>query len=185
MTEPNLMQRIGVTRGKLALIAVLAVMLITVIIVQLPDSSDTSELALRRPTPSNPQQSIQEESKLGGSRSSTTVAEQQPSPPPMWPELPLDRIIAFDPFAAPDWLTAARKERDQDGHLSEKTQRRARKAEVLELLRKQGTTIVVISSEEKRAVIGEQSVRIGDHLEGFQIIDITKQGVVLSEIEGQ
>jgi len=195
MKEQNLMQRMGATPGKLALVGVLAVILVAVVVRQLPDKTAAPEIANRRPTSNHKQvahkptptqpKNIPAKSKFEKTKSSTN-SKEQPLQKPTWPELSLDTIVAFDPFAPPEWLTAARaaeQSGDPDGlHLSEAS-RKKRKNEVLAELRKQGTTIVVISKEEKRASIGEQSVRIGDHIEGFLISDITKQGVVLSEIE--
>ena len=47
-------------------------------------------------------------------------------------------------------------------------------------LREQGTRIVVLTDGEKVAWIGDQSVRIGDSIQGFRITDITAAGVVLT-----
>lgn len=186
----------GATPGKLALVGVLAVVLVAVVVGQWPDATRPPKLALRRPTPSsnqlNPQQAflqktIQEPSQRNDSSLSTNASGRSPEPQ-AWPELSLETIVAFDPFAEPQWLSAARtadQTGDPHGLLLSEEARRSHKAELLEKLRGQGTTIVVITSNEKRATIGKQSVRIGDHIEGFLITDITKQGVVLSEFEQQ
>ena len=195
MNKQNLMQRTGATPGKLALVGVLAVILVTVIVKQLPSKPAAPELASRRPASRQPQTVRQptlphkknnpSKSKFDKTKSSTNQKEQQ-TQKPTWPDLSLQAAIAFDPFAPPEWLTQARTAEHpgeiDSRHLSEASRQR-RKQEVLKELRELGTTMVVISEGDKRATIGEQTVRIGDRFEGFLITDITKQGVVLSELE--
>jgi len=195
MKEQNLMKRSGATPGKLALVGVLAVILVAVIVGQLPEKTAAPELANKRPASHRKHNTQKPTPTLlknipGKSRfektNTSTNSKEQPLQKPTWPKLSLKTIVAFDPFAPPTWLTQARtaeQSGDPEGLYLSETSRQKRKDEVLEKLREQGTTIVVISAEEKRATIGEQSVRIGDRIEGFLITDITKQGVVLSEIE--
>jgi hypothetical protein len=49
-------------------------------------------------------------------------------------------------------------------------------------LKKQQTKIVVITDSERVATIGDQSFRVGDTIEGFQVSEITKRGIVLTEL---
>lgn len=190
------MKRIGATPGKLALVGVLAVVLATVVVGQLPDSSVAATpaaagLRTTLPDSSNPpkianqQQTTSSQSKLHTKPSITTRnAKKKTSEPPTWPDLSLETVVAFDPFAAPPWLNDARAAAQAgpaDERFLSEAARRAQKEAVLKKLQEQGTTIVVISSDDKRATIGKQTVRVGDHLEGFVITDITKQGIELSE----
>jgi len=194
------MKRMGATPGKLALVGVLAVVLGTVLVGQLPDSTTTPEVARRPRTPmlnqsnstaaANQPRNIQQRTHQSQPRpfhsNSSTKSREQSSEPPTWPDLSLETIVAFDPFATPQWLssaTAAAQAGPVDTRLLTEAARRARKASVLKDLQDQGTTIVVITSDDKRATIGNQTFRIGDHLEGFVITDITRQGVVLTEFE--
>jgi len=197
------MKRIGATPGKLALVGVLAVALITVIASQLSNSTAAPQLARRAPTlvrkqsnqtttPNQPNNSssktIQAQTRLSQSKSSPNSVERT-SESPTWPDLPLETIVAADPFATPPWLKQARTDTQvgpTDNQLATEEARRAQKAQKAQALKKlqeQGITIVVIAADDKRATIGKQTVRIGDHIEGFVITDITKQGVVLSEFE--
>jgi len=190
----------GATPGKLALVGLLAVVLALVVVGQLPDSATTQQAARRPRTPllnqtnhpTNPrqrpniqQQTIQSQPNPNQSNSSTNTKEKS-SEPPTWPDLPIEEIVAFDPFATPPWLssaTAAAQAGPADGSLLTEAARRAQKANALKKLQDQGTTIVVITSDDKRATIGNQTVRVGDHIEGFVITDITREGIVLSEFE--
>jgi hypothetical protein len=174
---------------------VLAIVLGTVVVRQLPDSSTAPTLA-REQTPSsrsassrrpsaNPLSAPQNTSPTNDSEQSSD-ATQEKQIAKSWPKLSLDKILAHDPLAAPDWLLAAKSDAptvDDEGRLLAQSKSRARNAEVLEQLREEGTKVVVISGGEKRAIIGDQTVRIGDLIEGFQITDITRQGVVLTEVE--
>jgi len=182
------MKRMGATPGKLALVGVLAVVLVTVIVGQLPDSTTTPEVARRPRTPmlnqSNSTAAANQPRPFHSN--SATKSKEQSSKPPTWPELSLETIVAFDPFATPLWLSsagAAAQAGPADSSLLTEAAWRAQKASILKKLQDQGTTIVVITSTDKRATIGSQTVRIGDHIEGFVISDITRQGVVLSEFE--
>ena len=41
---------------------------------------------------------------------------------------------------------------------------------------------MVISGEDRIATIGELSFRVGDTIEGFQVTEITTDGIVLTEL---
>ena len=187
------MQKLGATPGKLALVAALAVVLIWVVVAQLPEGA--TAVADNRPTASP--RARQRPPSAGLERGQTEQSKSDAADQPKsdggeeaaarkWPELSLERIVVLDPLAPPQWLISARNitpTADEKSRLEAEVQKQQRKAEVLEHLREQGTKIVVISAEEKRATIGDQTVRVGDLIEGFQITDITKQGVVLTELE--
>ncbi len=176
----------GATPGKLALVGVLAVVLLVVLVGQLSDSKSTPQLANRRtPLLNQSSRSAKLNPQLTIQSNSSTDFREQSSEPPTWPDLSLETIVAFDPFATPPWLSSATTAGPTDDSQLSEASRQAQKAEALKQLQEQGTTIVVIASDGKRATIGEQTVRIGDHIEGFVITDITKQGVVLSEFEQQ
>lgn len=183
MNEPSRMKKIGATPAKLALVGVLAVVLLVVIVGQLPTSQAPSEIASRQTTQSNEQS---KRPKLAQTKKQTEGSlEKTKAAPRVWTEMTVESIVAFDPLAKPDWLITAEASLvdGSEGIFSDKSQREAKKAAVLKQLMQEGTKIVVISSGEKRATLGEQQVRIGDQFEGFEITDITKQGVVLSELE--
>jgi hypothetical protein len=190
-----MMKKIGATPGKLALIGVLAVVLVTVIASQLPNRSTSTTVALNSSTPSRTEptrQSVSDQRKTrsAGSKPSNTKVKSSDAPenqsPHVWPKLSIDQIATYDPLVAPDWLIAARNAippKDKKSQQLAETERQKRNTAALKILREQGTKAVVISAGEKRALIGEQPVHIGDNIEGFQITDITKQGVVLTETE--
>ena len=165
MTEPNWLARSGATPRKLAMVGVLTLALIAVIWHNASGSA--------QPVAKKVRQAPTSEAKI----------EAAPAPKPIvtiavrkWPEISLDKAVKNDPFAMPSWYLMAQAEEGTPGASL------ARSAQVLEELRKQQTKIIVISHEDRIATIGEQSFRVGDMIEGFQVTEITTEGIVLTEI---
>ena len=188
----NIMQRTGATPGKLALVAVLAVVLVGVIVMQLPDRTAPALAGRSTQTPSRSDPTSRRPAQVKATDSASSsqsdpntdrLKTTEQTVPRNWPDFPMATIVAHDPLAAPEWVIAAQQHgvsaRDMEPNAIAKSKRNA---DALSMLRKQGAKVVVISGSEKRASIGEQSVRIGETIEGFRIIDITKQGVVLTEL---
>ena len=94
----------------------------------------------------------------------------------------MDTITAFDPLTAPSWYVDAAQvepsEEEDDPSLASAED--AARAAALATLQQAGATMVLIVNGERIATIGDQSVRIGDNIEGYQVTDITDQGVVLT-----
>lgn len=176
MSNPNRMARIGATPGKLALIGVLAVVLAGVIVGQLPGTPPPNDVVQQKTESS---ESKQEKGARNASAStSSTKPNQQLSKPQQWPRLSVKEASTFDPFAAtgplaapPSTVTKPNAEDETKDSLA------------LEKLLQQKATIVVIADKDKVATIGTQQLRIGDVVEGYQVTDITTQGVVLTELK--
>ena len=180
MTIVSMRERIGASRGKLALVGLLAVVLVVVIVAQLP-SSNSDDLPTA-PVSRMPEREAAAESASAPSSSEKTSLDK---PPRKWPELSMNAIIAFDPLAAPSWYLAATQversnENEQDDPTLASAEERASSA-VLEALQQAGTTIVLTSNGERIATIGEQQFRIGDRIAGYLVSDITDQGVILTK----
>ena len=192
MTKSDWMVRAGVTPGKLALVGVLAIVLIAVIVGQLPEGSvdspqDITDSAAKRSKPSPQDPGNVPETRADFAIASTNQGSME-QPIRTWPKLPMERILAYDPMAIPEWFAAVRDVAppvDEASRLSAEAERQQRNEQVLTQLRDQGAKAVVFSGNDKRAAIGQQSVRIGETIEGFKIIDITHKGVVLTEFEPQ
>jgi hypothetical protein len=184
MTNETMRERIGATRGKLALIGVLAVVLVVVIVVQLPESTNR-----RVPTASLSSLPGMETAANDGAKSDKVTSPIEKNPiettPREWPELSMDAIIASDPLKAPSWYLAATRveqpeqpnEQDDPTLVSAEDDARAT---ALAELQQAGATIVLIANGERIATIGDQRIRIGDNIKGYQVSDITDQGVVLT-----
>jgi hypothetical protein len=180
MTIVTMRERIGASRGKLALVGLLAVVLVVVIVAQLP-SSNSNDLPTA-PVSTMPEREAAAESASAPASSEKTSPDKLPR---KWPELTMNAIVAFDPLAAPSWYLAATHveqsdENEQDDSTLASAEERASSA-ALEALRQAGTTIVLTVNGERIATIGEQQFRIGDRIAGYLVSDITDQGVILTK----
>src|SRR5262249_29722743 len=93
--------RIGATRGKLALVGVLAAVLVGVLASNFRGSAGEPALAApdsgpRRPIPAPASAVAAETSPFG-----EFAADGD------WPHAELDKLVGFDPFAAPSWMAAS------------------------------------------------------------------------------
>ena len=175
MTIERKRDRIGASRGKLALVGVLSIVLVVVIVVQLPDSQPTGQSAKTKEIATS--QAPQGETKVVAQ----TVSDEQ-DPPREWPKLSLDVIADADPFAWPTWYQAAAS----SGPLSEPNDRTEAQTEVadkqkLEDLQKTGAAIVLITGDARIATIGDKRLRVGDRIEGYEVSEITSKGVILTK----
>ena len=165
--------KIGATPGKLALIAVLALVLVGVIAANWPSAaevpaSETESTAARR-APRSP--------------ASTSGQQTQPATPAgpfgefaedgHWPELPLRQVTSFDPLATAAW--AKPPDTAADGTVLTETQ-------VSELLGAK-EAIIFVSGDKRIARIGDKEFQVGDRLGRYLISEISPRGVVLSETE--
>ncbi len=193
MNDAGWMEKAGATKGKLALVAVLAVVLVIVVAGQLGGGSTTADV--KRPGATS-------ESPATPGRVAVVQPSQESSPAsavandaPAWPDLSLEDIVRHDPLAVPAWFQTVVPDNDpteaEERAFAEErlaaaaaaeAERQQRNAIVLEELRQQGAQIVVLAGNDKVAAIGERWVRVGDRIEQFEITDITRGGVVLSEI---
>lgn len=183
MTIVSMRERIGATPGKLALVGVLAVVLVMVIVVQLRSSSSTSKMKTAPVSELPGRKTTTDEAAVATSAPQSQEKNSEEKPPRNWPELTMNAITAFDPLDAPTWyLTAANFEEtsDQTGPTLTSAEDQAH-AVALEALKQAGTAIVLIANGERIAMIGERQVRIGDSIEGYEVSDITDQGVVLTK----
>jgi hypothetical protein len=173
MTERNWLERNGATPAKLASVAVLAGVLGLVLWSQL---AGDAPIAAKKTRQTTAPQAKSGETKPAMKTVSVEPVQTQPAKPRTWPKLKLDDIAKTDPFAMPIWYLMAKAD-ESDGQAGSLV----RSAQVLEELKKQQTKIVVITDDERVATIGDQSFRVGDTIEGFEISEITRNGIVLTE----
>ncbi len=167
MSLKQQLKKMGATPGKLALIAVLVLVLFGVIVKQLPSSA---------PEKVNTAPAIAQslDSKQSGTTNVNAEKSNVESELPAWPVINLTETLANDPFVLPRWAVQEVPPEviavnDEPGELAE--------------LQEQGASIVVISKEKKSATIGEQKLQVGDILEGYRITDITTQGIFLHKLK--
>jgi len=155
----------GATHGKLALVALLSVVLVMVVAGQF-SSEETANQARatdnRRPSiaqkPSAPQGPNEHWVELGD-----------------WPELTMQEVLQHDPFMVPAWAAPEIHRATTPGSAFQLNDGQ------LQQLQQQGASVVMISSQDKIATVGDQQIRIGDSIQGYSVIDITPQGIVLAD----
>jgi len=176
MPESPESSKLGVTPGKLVLIAVLAVVLVVVLAVQFggvlgarPSAGEDSDGD--GPQPGSSDRPAASRASPGGE---PAVEQDDPNP---WPRLELADVSAYDPFTLgvsavqPAEPPAATTQRQRD---------RARQDQLLEQLQEQGVQAIVGSRRGGNvAVVGSEIVRVGDVLGELRVVAIEADGVVL------
>jgi hypothetical protein len=163
--------RIGATRGKLALIGVLAAAFVGVLASNFRGSGEA--LALATPVTATG----------AGVPAGIPAAASGPSPfgefaaDGDWAQVSLDKLIDFDPLAAPPWMAT--------GETAAVDATAAASAEQsLEEVQQAHNAIIFITGGQRVARIGTQDYHVGDMVGRFQITDISSAGLVLSEPVG-
>lgn len=101
-----------------------------------------------------------------------------------WPTLTLAEAAAYDPFqplpappieeSRPLAKPAAKTKPSQDA-----AQRKARQEQALAALRKTGVTAVLQGPYGATAIVGRRLIRVGDQIDGFRVVAIEPDGVVI------
>lgn len=171
-TQRKAVRKQGVSKAKLALVAVLGLTLVLVWgnafvggggkpVAKRRERPRRSADAAARPA------AIQPGTRLEDSRA---VAVD-------WPAMPLPEAVLNDPFAKPPW--ARRKIEESQRSAADKNGAGGMPLAAAE------ATMIVISGESRVATVEGRELRIGDTHEGFEVIDITRRGVVFaSAVDG-
>ncbi len=176
MTIKKKQNKAGVTRSQLALIGVLVAVLAIVIVVQLPDSQHgPSPVAASEPngtSSSDLDVSIQtQEGRL--KEEADKRAERE------WPQFSTEQIVRLDPLSTPDWyknILEVEVQRENSNIVAE-TEHDLQ----LDEMQDEGTGIVLITGSERIAKVGDTHVRVGDKIDGYEVSNITSQGVILTK----
>lgn len=171
----------AVTPRQWATIGLLAVVLVGVLWWQFGASEPGPEdakagPAAPPPTSPAPTSSVGIKAPAPGQSSGTA-----PSPP--WPTIPLAEAAAYDPFQPlarqPAATPPLAKGRAKTNTSQDSAPRRARPDQLLAGLRKTGTTAVLRGPHGAEAIVGRRTIRVGDELDGFRVVAIEPDGVVL------
>ena len=197
MDEQAWARQIGLTRGKAALVALLAVVLVSLIYIKYGPSSADDASALHSELPGRRSASRTASQPAAGSSASEapTVADAGPSSSkpfdqPGWKVPELATVIAFDPFALPasfpqpaqlvSGTTAAEGTADPADAASAADQLAEAIEQLrmeLEQLQQRGVQVIVRGRDQYVAMIGDRTVHVGDEISGFTVTAIEQDHV--------
>ena len=177
MTNKKKQNKSGVTRPQLALIGVLTAVLAIVIVVQLPDAPATSPPGAAS-EPSNEGESDTETNENEIKNASAEEGAEQRSQRE-WPRYTRAQLVRLDPLSTPDWYNSILEvvEKTDNSNVVTETAHDLQ----LEELQETGTGIVVIAGSERIAKVGDTHIRVGDKIDGYEVSNITSQGVILTK----
>jgi hypothetical protein len=183
----------GVTPKKLILIGVLAVILVTVLIVQYGRIGGDSGSApgVAGPTAARPDPPRQAPPRQAPPTETTSKSPTPETEHPPWPKLTADQVRRHDPFAVSQamspWLGP---EPVQDvaapAPIDEAQQRwAAQLQETLNFLKSHGVSLIIDDGSGPTALINNRTFRIGDEIGGFRVVDINAQEGVVLEVKAK
>ena len=183
MAEPEVKMKSGVTPGKLALIAGLAVLLVIVIVVQLRPSGPTApgEKITPRPQPRG--------GRNAATASAANAAAAATTKKAAWPILARDEVQQHNPFHISVLLAPTTNRAEADPatadvdatRQSEDDDAAREREELLAELRGDGVNLIVLSEDGQVAKIGGKRIRVGDIIRGFRVVQIAADGIELVE----
>jgi hypothetical protein len=192
MADPRASSKRAVTPRQLALIGVLAVVLAAVLIAQFggasagPKQADSQSAG---PKPVAPAIAAPAPKPATASAPAPGAVAPARPPAPPWPKVSADAAAQYDPFAVPEALTRqlaeARKGPDalKSSNPAPTKNVRADSLAALTALRSKGTAAVLRSERGAAAVIGTRVVRVGDVVEGYRVVSIDPQGIMLEPVD--
>jgi hypothetical protein len=188
-------KRIGVTPAKLALIAVLAVVLVAVLYLQFGTPSAGTAEGMK-PTPRRTPVAAQPAAATPAPGAKN--AESPPESPKYlnlevsagWQATDLRQAIKYDPFALPSSFPkrleagAADKQAQETSKAEDSRAAENARAEALKnmqsdfsQLQRKGVHVVMQEHDKYVALIGDKTIHVGDEIDGFTVVAIDAQGV--------
>ncbi len=168
--------------------ALMAVLVVVIALQFIGRSRAAAAEAKRSPTADRP-------STGGGAPGAATNDSAAATAGDPWKQASLEDAIDYDPFTRPvafraesqrasPAATATALEDAEGERLERIEQARAARAAALDRLSQQGLhAFLAGGSEGNVAVIGTQPVRVGDVLNGFRVVAIDPQGIVVEPVE--
>lgn len=185
--------RLGATPGKLALIAVLAGVLVVVVAVQFGGGSSVRQTC--RPEEHKTPAATAPAHTARGDVQPSTRAQAEQNASHQWPRSELNEVLSYDPFAAPsdffdhpNSASSTGQHKLEDGPSAQRqrlARKRAEQDQFLAQLQKSGVKAVVAAAGGRAALVGAETVRLGDVLGGFRVIAIEADGVVLERLSDE
>ena len=179
MASKGKKSKTGATPGKLALVGVLVVILLIVLYLQFGGASESTSRSKRRAkqTSSNASVAVQP--------SGSTPAPSAPVILRPWPEISLVEATEHDPFALPVKIAARMQQREQEEQQQVVQETANVHAQTLAEFRQNGVSLVYRGKGQYLAQIGQATIRVGDVLDGFRVVEIGPKGVRLENDEGR
>ena len=198
MADASARQKPAVTPRQVLLIAVLGVILAVVLIVQLGGATGRPEEGPRGSSPRTAVSGAAQPSDpkiLAGAKpavgpaptAKTAEPAARPAGPP-WPKISGQAAAQYDPFAMPEPLARQAMAQGQDSSRDGKgaaAQRNSASHPALVALRSKGTSAVLRDQNGAVAVIDNRVVRVGDVLQGYRVVSIDDDGVLLAPSDSQ
>ncbi len=188
MADPLKGNKAGATPGKLILIGVLAVVLIGVLYIQFSGSDSASSRSARKPESARPAAARRAPAKETVEAAATSEDDtvQQAIDEAVWKSPDLATVVAYDPFALPyrfpqphiQGTNVRGAEADLGGQGIDAAARAVEQLNKrLEELRQQGVQVILKEQDQYVALIGDQTVHVGDEIDGLTVTEITPSGV--------
>ena len=159
----------GATRGQIALVGVLAVILVGVVANNLrgPAEGPSAAIPAVVPATNGPDSPalVANKPAADGSPFGEFAVDAD------WPAPSLDQLINFDPFAPPASVAAVEQGNDSAN-------------DSLSNLKQAQDAIIFVAGDQRVARIGETEYHVGDAVGRFRITEISSAGIVLSEPQG-
>lgn len=172
------LRQYGMTPGRAAIMAVLALALVAVWGPQLVSSGDgPPAISVVTPTKPAPATTVARPAlslPTTKPQTASTATAPKPAKKRAIPKFTASEAGAYDPFAAPAWSPAAVSLLAG----SEAGGSNADAEDRFEAIRSRGVAMILVSPDGKAAQLGDRTVRVGDQIDGFEVIDITPTGVV-------
>jgi hypothetical protein len=189
MPENRMKLPLGATPGKLVLIAALGVVFCGVLLFQFGGMFLAAGPSPAQP-PSGAASVDREEPVVQTSTTGESAPAGRPAPRAEWTRVDLREALAHDPFAVSPALALLlgpepEAPETQSIQLDEAEQvRAARLQETLGMLRTHGVSMILDDGRGPMATVGDRTLRVGDEIGGFRVVDITVQdGIVLEAVE--
>jgi type II secretory pathway pseudopilin PulG len=176
---------------KRAAIAILSVLLLAALYVQFGGSQQATQTSEGQAEGDVSAQGRQRSRRTP--RPSTVATESTSAARSTWPALGLEEILQHNPFELPHSLTedlsaspdeTADESKEELNRQEEEARQKLKKQEAaLAKLQKSGMTIYFEDQHGSAAIIGSRRVRQGDNIEGFRVVDVRPDGVVLESVD--
>ncbi|MBN1852761.1 MAG: hypothetical protein JW829_08550 [Pirellulales bacterium] len=185
----------GATPGRLALIGVLAVVLVSAVYWNIlreqpsqtvpksaKDHVASKDSSIRAGAPAI---------RRGTARAKPATNPQVRIRTKSWPEVELANVVAYDPFAVPETFPQPEAIAPEEQHAAvsrDANQRElavkrqaaiAAQAAAIESIRSKGVQAILRSDDNFIAIVNGREIRIGDVIEGFTVVHISTEGIRL------